>query len=295
MARSLPNALYHYTSTDGLIGILRSQSLWATDIEYLNDSEELTHASAELGPRLETRIQELGGEDVERNRNDPRSSQIMVLRELRAYVESVQKHESDERAYVTCFCEDGDLLSQWRGYAGPGGFALGFNPLLLDPLRSDVLFHPILTWVRYGANQARLSFDSWVAELAPHATNHPGTTAWHQQILVLRMLASVKNPGFKEEQEWRTIVSSHLNRSRYGSAAFPPEHASFDLLFRSGPVGLVPYVARPFNPDAVVSVTVGPGANQTLRKRAVSQLLEETLGRERSASISVHMSQVPLR
>lgn len=38
--------------------------------------------------------------------------------------------------YITCFCEDGDLLSQWRAYAGrdsAAGYALGIGtrpPLL---------------------------------------------------------------------------------------------------------------------------------------------------------------------
>jgi hypothetical protein len=32
--------LYHYTTPDGLIGIVETQTLWATDVFYLNDSEE---------------------------------------------------------------------------------------------------------------------------------------------------------------------------------------------------------------------------------------------------------------
>jgi hypothetical protein len=34
--------------------------------------------------------------------------------------------------YITCFCEDGDLLSQWRGYADPGGYAIGFDAAELE-------------------------------------------------------------------------------------------------------------------------------------------------------------------
>ena len=32
------------------------------------------------------------------------------------------------RLFVTCFCSNGDLLSQWRAYAGSGGYAVGFTP-----------------------------------------------------------------------------------------------------------------------------------------------------------------------
>ena len=36
-----PKILYHYTTMDGLKGIIASKSLWATKIQYLNDASEL--------------------------------------------------------------------------------------------------------------------------------------------------------------------------------------------------------------------------------------------------------------
>lgn len=32
--------LYHYTTAEGLIGIMRNRNIWATDVFYLNDWEE---------------------------------------------------------------------------------------------------------------------------------------------------------------------------------------------------------------------------------------------------------------
>ena len=32
--------LYHYTTQEGLLGILRDKCIWATDIRYLNDTSE---------------------------------------------------------------------------------------------------------------------------------------------------------------------------------------------------------------------------------------------------------------
>ncbi|MFO1205708.1 MAG: hypothetical protein U1E63_08295 [Burkholderiales bacterium] len=43
MEKSLVEAhpyLYHYTTAEGLKGIVESQQLWATNIAYLNDAEE---------------------------------------------------------------------------------------------------------------------------------------------------------------------------------------------------------------------------------------------------------------
>ena len=44
----LPPRLYHYTSQEGLLGILSSKTLWATRIQYLNDSTEFAYTLALL-------------------------------------------------------------------------------------------------------------------------------------------------------------------------------------------------------------------------------------------------------
>lgn len=37
--------LFHYTSMDGLLGIVGRSTLWATNIEYLNDASEYRHGA----------------------------------------------------------------------------------------------------------------------------------------------------------------------------------------------------------------------------------------------------------
>ena len=36
--------VYHYTSQTGLLAIIKTKKIWATDIYYLNDSAEMKHA-----------------------------------------------------------------------------------------------------------------------------------------------------------------------------------------------------------------------------------------------------------
>jgi hypothetical protein len=36
-----PEMLFHYTTPDGLIGIVRDNCLWASSVFYLNDAQEL--------------------------------------------------------------------------------------------------------------------------------------------------------------------------------------------------------------------------------------------------------------
>ena len=44
MNSAWPAVLYHYTSPSGLAGIVERTQLWATDVRFLNDSQELKYA-----------------------------------------------------------------------------------------------------------------------------------------------------------------------------------------------------------------------------------------------------------
>src|SRR3569623_156181 len=96
----VPDTLYHYTTFDGLHGILRSDALWATFSRALNDGTEGSYGRISL-----------------------RNSNILPARMDRPMGCEV----GPASVFVTCFCEDPDLLSMWRSYSAQGGgFCLGF-------------------------------------------------------------------------------------------------------------------------------------------------------------------------
>jgi hypothetical protein len=100
---------FHYTTYSGLLGIVDSGTLWATNIHHLNDYTEFSHAiELARGVLLGRRMRE----------NLPES--------LLDYVSNLGRIEN-LNIYVACFCENGDLLSQWRGYSGGSGVSIGFR------------------------------------------------------------------------------------------------------------------------------------------------------------------------
>lgn len=104
---SQPAELFHYTSVEGFIGIVTSKTLWASDMLSLNDAAEASYATNLICDTLTAHHPEIPRADFE--------TQLNYLFSL--YV-----------PFITCFCEDGDLLSQWRGYSDQGdGFAVGFS------------------------------------------------------------------------------------------------------------------------------------------------------------------------
>lgn len=105
--------LYHYTTADGLKGIVENDELWATSAYYLNDSTEIMYGYQLIDEALgvwRTKV------------NSPEDSMAGGL------VYSLERqfgHDYLERniitiitpIYLTCFCEEDDLLSQWRAYS----------------------------------------------------------------------------------------------------------------------------------------------------------------------------------
>jgi hypothetical protein len=132
LAAPLPKFLYHYTTGDGLLGIMQSSTLWATHIAYLNDSAEFRGASDMLKERLK---QEFDSNDtlVDINTLSPRKQLALWLWEVTDRLHSAS-------LYVICFCVDGDLLSQWRGYSGSYGYSVGFRTEMLATFAKNAGF-----------------------------------------------------------------------------------------------------------------------------------------------------------
>src|SRR4030043_1535421 len=103
--------LYHYTSAEGLLAILSSRTVWATDILYLNDSAEFSYAVGLLNSILKEQF----------NLSELSSPFTMML-------EWWPQINSFPSVYVMAFSAEADQLGQWRGYCPPtGGFSIGFD------------------------------------------------------------------------------------------------------------------------------------------------------------------------
>ncbi len=107
--------LYHYTRPEGLKGIVERKTLWATDIRYLNDTQELIEGF------------ELAKEHLrQKKERATRKNQKSRLEWLSAQLELIKPS-----TFVSSFSTQDDQLSQWRAYCPTGGFAVGFRKDLL--------------------------------------------------------------------------------------------------------------------------------------------------------------------
>lgn len=145
-------SVFHYTDARGLLGILSSESLFATDYRYLNDLTEGTVIRNLLMPIFEAEVAQITPKLVQRGWlkkgfYDQHGVSGHRLQAEKVYSSLARPIDNIAPFFVLSFCrhEHGSeafghgLLSQWRGYADRGGFAIEFDEQELDQLmKSEV-------------------------------------------------------------------------------------------------------------------------------------------------------------
>ncbi|MEW6520039.1 MAG: DUF2971 domain-containing protein [Thermodesulfobacteriota bacterium] len=95
---------YHYTDVNGLISILENKEFWLSGIDFLNDDSE--------GKVVFDKIF---------NSVEDQATQCKLGHLFNLCI-------NQNRMFATSFSENGDQLSQWRGYCpADGGYSIAFN------------------------------------------------------------------------------------------------------------------------------------------------------------------------
>jgi hypothetical protein len=281
----IPAKLWDYTSTFGLQGIVASKKIFATDIRFLNDREEFTHAR-KIADEIVQETDEFGPNDL------PVRENLQKAVDLAFNTGSL--HPDRGQVFVASFSLAEDQLSQWRGYSrGTSGVSLAFDLKALRPLpeidtlvsfaprvyeldsKKKLIRHALRHFMdevssywndlsdagqrlnRKGVNRAtQTEFTNLVTQGTPDFTNRLKTATAKTQADLLRLAALLKNASFKEEGEWRLVLPIFVAKE-------PRQHPR---LFRAGNTTLVPYIEYPLtlNPDGSLPLTdlvLGPGSD----------------------------------
>jgi len=105
----------------------------------LNDSTEFKLSLGLIRESLSKGVDTSAAQATRYATTDPqRAKTATLLKEEQSRLWRLATRVDYSDICVTCFCEDGDLLSQWRGYTGGGyGFSLAFDPQSLTALASN--------------------------------------------------------------------------------------------------------------------------------------------------------------
>jgi hypothetical protein len=114
--------VWHYTNGAGLVGILQSGQIFATQVACLNDSTETLYAQ-----RLyKAAVEEVGKQYAENST----VQSLFEHFEEKFQDDSTTAASSPSKFFVACFTTKKNDLSQWRAYAdvgGENGYAIGFR------------------------------------------------------------------------------------------------------------------------------------------------------------------------
>lgn len=258
--------LYHYTSFKGLMGIVDSKALWASDIRYMNDSAELRHTVDLIRIDITQRI----------------ASGHANPNLLNQFLDWVSYRIANEHMlFGASFRSNGNLLSQWRGYSSPGkGVSIGFNPMHILKCAQSQSFK-VGKCIYKSSDQRKLikqvvdAVEALAGECDENTDSSTGhsSQSYHDvfekiESDLLRIAAILKHPSFQEEEEWR-IVSPALT-----------DYETFPVLFREGNAMLVPYVEfdlLPENDNALTleHIFLGPTPNTSISMNSLTMFLSK--------------------
>jgi len=180
--------------------------------------------------------------------------------------------------YACCFSEEKDSLSQWRGYTGQTqGIAIDFDILRL--VAHFVGADAVLSKVSYGADETADILRQQLRDvITPLGSPQPAIPLMLEN-LILELIPRFKHHSFKNEAEWRLVVSQ-------------PDTAN--IIFRTKDNVLVPYVklGEHMKTLPIKSIRIGPGKDTEITRRSVDLFLKSKTGYE---NVSVEVSTVPFR
>ena len=120
---NLPDVIYHYCSLSVMQSILSSENIRLSDSDKTSDSKE--------NVILIERFIKVFGDIIDakfKHSHKVKKIKTMFLQQAHYYLNKVVPYTNQAKRLIACFTEDGDLLSQWRGYGNMGqGVAIGFN------------------------------------------------------------------------------------------------------------------------------------------------------------------------
>jgi Protein of unknown function (DUF2971) len=286
-----PSLLHHYTTADGVLGIISKKVIYATSAPFLNDVSEVLYGFTKARDAL-----------IAASKTSTHFFEQILFSTILATLTNIEEADIRLAMYVTCFCEKRDLLSQWRGYGANAGYSIDFRAaemfksrdatkqvfvkVLYDLATQDQL---LASYINRSLKAFREVFelDTGDISLALKLDGPPHPALVEMQKFVNAFVGNLanlaiffKSPTFAEESEWRVLTHGTVETRE-------------QLRFRSTRGLIYPYLEIPIQvtKSSLVSITAGPSPHGTLSKKSVRFFLDQN-GLE---NVAVVGSEIPLK
>jgi len=261
--------LFHYTSNEGLLGIIESASIWATSVLYLNDLSEFSYAKNLLSNEIKKFC------ETNPKFNTGKSFGYFFFESLENNINKLLPSEHYS-CFVCSFSEEGDLLSQWRGYCKDGsGYSLGFALSNLQSYvnRGGFIIKPCIYDEREHINAVgelvRKASDRFIREVGEEGENWDAKSKYiaaDTLVEFIQIAPFLKHPKFEEEREWRIVANLQTKK------------VTPLIKFRPGRTMIIPYIEMPLpiaGENLVIDeLMIGPTRERDMSKASVELLLK---------------------
>lgn len=265
-----PITLYHYTDLNGFYGIISSKSLRLTNLSYLNDTSELKFGIE----KFQKKASKYTKHKLDTKKD---ADKIDFLNHTAHQLDAFK----DNNVCVASFCENDDLLSQWRGYGKAVGVNIGFSrnqlkkqtasdqinlwKCIYDSELQNKIVHDLLYNLlkSYDIIRRKYKADLSALERKKEEIRNLFDSTFLKVALIL------KNTKFSEEHEWRLITG-----------AYSTKNANYHALLNNDRVTLY-YSLKLSNFSSekgaglIDRLTIGPYREQKLLKRAIDVFLAD--------------------
>lgn len=311
--KGYPKVLYHYASMEKGTSILKHKNIRLSDITKSNDVKEMSIFFPDLFDEMLKNYDEHNGFSYkfEYKGKGNRQAFGLFVNELKKKIEK-EFEDGSIATFALCLSEEGDLLSQWRGYADDGkGICLGLNVeeiLKFVGISSVSGFflekveylskEQIDEWVKNVANQMLGIVEIILGAIEEGNIQYYSAEEFDEDIfdtIYYNILSEVeesvkfKTEGFKEEKEWRFFIKNSLNKDDIkgkkitsigtlgeGARRKTSEYVADNVEFNIKENDMVPFVSlkfEKFHNNLINQVICGP--NNKIREKDLELFLRK--------------------
>lgn len=263
----VPPVIYHYTTIEGLVGIISGSSLWLSDVMYLNDKDEFLHGFRVL----ESEFYKI------------KKAKSQSLHQANVFIESMMVAcRQRARVYSCSFCEGGDILSQWRGYAN-GGVSIGFKSDYFLNADNDFSVHRV---IYKDELKSDLAWDFFVSLQNSVSMYIDSGKRIYDDVYFMKSVCDIlltfscilKSQWFSEENESRLMISDIIPRD--------------DISHRVSDGVIIPYLSQKIEiSEAVCEIIIGPNSRSEILLRGIKSFIDSA----KLSNLKVRNSSIPYR
>ena len=277
-SQNCPEILWHYTNIDAVINIMKTKTIRATHVAFLNDASEIIKGTELVLDIFKKKISLLPDKEL--------------FQKVVDSIEKIQSSPSLVGYYIISLTEDSDSATQWQAYTpSEGGCAIGFNSSILvkafsglaDVSRykdSDILWFGHMPFVPlcqclYTTEKQPDTIRDKICEIANNlikglsisrTLSNDGSSFDHCYVDAhdwdfITCIIGVKHQCFEQEHEWRLVYLKPYN-----------EDIKYDLKQR-------PYIELKIDSSCLCNVIseikISPRGNRQETRKKLEFLLDD--------------------